>query len=662
MDSGRLWQRRCAFAVTRSRNIKYAEDVRATIIKLLDECSLPRDALPYSDEFARMKTRFEKRGGRQVTDSEFWRMLSSIGKGGGLAKKTGKKRAPGTPRLTEEQQLEILRLFPDGIGDRDHLPYTAQFDELHRRFGKLTGRRLTKHEFWRVVSRVAKLSRKPKPLFQTAPLGGLPAELVQFLERTNPWWKAQPTREVKRFKRWAFKEVLSRLKADIAPVVVIRGPRRVGKSTIQEQVIEHLLLIERVGPQRILRVQFDEVPGLGVLKNPVDAIVRWYEDNVLHETVNALARRGDVVYLLFDELQNLTSWSDQLKALVDHVSARTFVTGSSALRIARGRDSLAGRMTPIELGPLRLGEIAGIRGLRELPTFAPESSLEDWKNKEFWLDLVAFGRRHTRIRDKTFGYFSALGGYPICHTAAVSDINLIRQQIVGEVVTKTIEFDAAHRPHTPAIDPQFLRETFRRICRYAGQHVRPRALAQEIGAVLQTAVTDAKVNEAIQFLTDSMLVHAIPPLEMLQKRQKSSAKLCLCDHFVRNGVLQETIPLAPASLANASEAVCGAAGHLIESVLGYYLRGIPGLDIAWFPSREREPEIDFVLTIGTQRIPVEVKYRRGGPKGDDFAGINSFCGKEHYSAPFGLVITQQTEGSIGDHTIAVPAASFLLVR
>jgi len=114
-------------------------------------------------------------------------LLSKIGKYGDAAGNGQRKTAPRTKSLTTEQQLEMLRLFPDGIGHRDNLPYTPEFDQLRRRFSDLTRTRLTPHEFWRATSRVAKLSRKPKPLFETAPLGGLPLEMVHYLERTNPW-------------------------------------------------------------------------------------------------------------------------------------------------------------------------------------------------------------------------------------------------------------------------------------------------------------------------------------------------------------------------------------------------------------------------------------------------------------------------------------------
>lgn len=58
--------------------------------------------------------------------------------------------------------------------------------------------------------------------------------------------------------------------------------------------------------------------------------------------------------------------------LVDIGRVRALVTGSSALRIEAGRDSLAGRITTFEMGPLLLREIAEIRGIDRLaPVFLP---------------------------------------------------------------------------------------------------------------------------------------------------------------------------------------------------------------------------------------------------------------------------------------------------
>ena len=622
---------------------------------------MPRDALPYTVEFDRLKSKFDRRFRRASRHAHFWRILEKVGKRGGLARAGSRKKTVPAPRLTTEQQLEVLRLFPDGIGNRDQLPYTQEFDHLRSRFSQLTGTTLKKRDFWRALSRVGKRSRKPQPLFDTAPLGGLPADLVQLLELQNPWWSGKPLKPIPLFRRWACDEVMRRLQSTLTPIVAVRGPRQVGKTTVQEQLIEEMLRLKQIEPARIFRVQFDEVPSLGSFNQPVLALVRWYEKNILRGSLNASARSGEPAYLFFDEVQNLKAWDPQLKTLVDHASAKTLVTGSSALRIAGGQDSLAGRASVVQMGPLRLHEIAGMRQLGTLPPFRRDAQIEVWTDRAFWLDLLRHARQYQRVLKKSFDAFSELGGYPICHNGAEQRLNLSRR-IVDTVIDRTFLHDLKAGPQGRRRDRGVLEETFKLICRYAGQPVSPRRIREEIAQVLGAGVRQKLVSDAIRFLASALLVHEIPPLEVLTKKQSHPCKLCLCDHFVREAWLQERIPIAPRELARANQAVSTIAGHIVESIIGCYLEGIQGLEVSWFPPRHGEPEIDFVLTIGMQRIPIEVKYRRGAVKPSDIEGIRSFCSQQKYNAPFGLLVTQEFAGVMDNTIIAIPAYVLLTVQ
>lgn len=175
-------------------------------------------------------------------------------------------------------------------------------------------------------------------------------------------------------------------------------------------------------------------------------------------------------------------------------------------------------------------------------------------------------------------------------------------------------------------------------------------------------VPPKSVHNAVRFLADALLVQEVFPMEANAKRQSHSPKLCLCDHYVREAWLQEKLPFSISALATAREEICTAAGHLIESDIGYYLKGIPGLNVSWFPKRGDEPEVDFVLTIGERRIPIEVKYRRGAVKPEHLKGLQSFCGQGKYNAPFGLLITQDTAGIVAENIIALPAYGLLSMR
>ena len=65
--------------------------------------------------------------------------------------------------------------------------------------------------------------------------------LDSFLRESNPWWEQKPGPVLPPYKRWAFNITMSKFQRGLAPVIVIRGPRQVGKTTLQLQIIEELI-------------------------------------------------------------------------------------------------------------------------------------------------------------------------------------------------------------------------------------------------------------------------------------------------------------------------------------------------------------------------------------------------------------------------------------
>jgi predicted AAA+ superfamily ATPase len=211
-------------------------------------------------------------------------------------------------------------------------------------------------------------------------------------------------------------------------------------------------------------------------------------------------------------------------------------------------------------------------------------------------------------------------------------------------------------------DAKLLEEVFRLCCRYAGQTPGPNVFVPETRQVLRIEFTWSRILRYLQYLDDSLLLRLIPPLELRLKRQASPAKVCLCDHALRASWLQEIVPIDQQGLA-ANPDLMLLAGHLAESVLGYFLSTIPNLDVAYFPARGIEPEVDFVLTIGTRRIPVEVKYRRKVDYHEDTRGLRAFLEKTVYNAPFGLLVTLDDEVTVYDpRIIPISLSSFLWMR
>ncbi|MBN2577608.1 MAG: ATP-binding protein [Pirellulales bacterium] len=487
--------------------------------------------------------------------------------------------------------------------------------------------------------------------------GELPDRTVEILEFFNPWWRGKPAPEPPLFRRDQFKEIWRRLQNKTSPVVAIRGPRRVGKTTIQRQLIEQLLYLDGIPPERILRVQYDEVPQLGVIQQPILSIVRWYEKQVLRDSINHLARLKKPVYLLFDEIQDLQTWAPELKSLVDHTDCRTLITGSSSLRIRRGLEVLAGRMNVLEMGPLHLREIAEIRKLGHLSAFSGTEDPRNWIRRDFWLQFLRYTKKHHRLIHRAFDLYDQQGGFPECHYPLGATRTELTEKIASFVIAKTFE-DVPVRSSGQAWDKQLLRETFRQVCIGVGQGIKPENIRNNIRQIHEAGVTNAVIYETLDYLVDSMLVHRIEPEPLSKKKKRNGAKYCLCDHFVREVWLQERIPLAPQRLQSVAQPIAALAGHVMESIIGYFLEGLQGIDLYWFPERENEQEIDYVLTIGQHHIPLEVKYTRKITR-DDIKGLASFCGQKKYNAPFGLIITQEKAGLLAENIIAIPAASFL---
>lgn len=179
----------------------------------------------------------------------------------------------------------------------------------------------------------------------------LPTEVVEDLRRQNPWWEGRAMPVLPPHRRHLVRQIHSRLEWKLAPVVVVRGPRQIGKTTAQEHVIQDLLQAG-INGRRILRVQFDDLSELGGFGSPILRLADWFERNILKKTLNDAAHAGEPAYVFLDEVQNLENWAPQLKSLVDSSSVQVIVTGSSALRIEAGRDSLAGRITSLESGTL----------------------------------------------------------------------------------------------------------------------------------------------------------------------------------------------------------------------------------------------------------------------------------------------------------------------
>ena len=489
----------------------------------------------------------------------------------------------------------------------------------------------------------------------------LPSGLPENLRRQNPWWEGKPLPVQPSHKRHLVRQIQRCLGSSIAPITVVRGSRQIGKTTAQFHVIEDLLN-HGVAPQRIFRAQFDELPSLRKMREPILRLADWFENSILEKSLNQAARDGEVAYFFLDEVQNLEEWAPQLKSLVDSTTVKVVVTGSSALRIEQGRDSLAGRIHSLEVGVLSLTEIAAIRGIGRLEPFLSEEGVRPLQDIEFWKRLHQYGVDNKSIRDISFKAFSERGGYPLVHNLANEDWSILADQLNETIIKRVIQHDLRLGDRGRKRDPELLEELFKLCCRYDGQTPSLSLLAQEVRTALNANIGAQRISTYLRFLADTLLIYLVHPLELRLKRKKGSPKLCLVDHGLRASWLGENIPLDPEALASQPH-LTTLAGHIVEGVFGSVASSIQGLDVAHFPERGSEREVDFVLTIGTIRIPVEIKYQRKIDTHRDTVGLRGFIEKTVNNATFGILICQTDESVVQDpRIVTLPLSTFMLLR
>jgi len=491
------------------------------------------------------------------------------------------------------------------------------------------------------------------PLF-----GQLPLELSENLRALNPWWRNEPALPLPIFRRWPFPRLKHLINQGMTPATVLRGPRRVGKTVLLRQIIEDMIE-QGVSPSRILYVPFDDLPTFTGISEPVLAIARWFEREVLGRSFNAAAKEGAPAFLFFDEIQNLDAWAEQTKNLCDNHAVRVLVTGSSSLRIEAGRDSLAGRVTTLDLGPLLLREIAELRFGHSASPFWADDGFDALLRMDFWKAANENGNREAQIRLDSFRAFSDRGAYPIAQEKHTTPWHEVADYLNETVIKRAIQHDLRMGPRGQKRDEKLLEEVFRMVCRYAGQTPGQSVFVPEIQQALAGNIGWGRILNYLKFLDGTLLVRLVQPMELRLKRRKSPPKVCLCDHALRASWLQEIVPLDVDGLS-ANPHLSDLAGHLAESSLGYFLASIPNLGVAHFPARGAEPEVDFVITVGMHRIPVEVKYRKRIDAHEDTRGLRAFLEKTVYNAPLGLLVTLQDGVKVSDPRIVPISLSSLL--
>ena len=407
------------------------------------------------------------------------------------------------------------------------------------------------------------------------------------LFESNPWWRQKL--EINYKDREIYQKLQKYM--EVKQIIAMTGLRRVGKTTIMLKIIKENI-DSGFAPDNIVYFSFDNFRDLD-LSELIEVYFEEYDKDV--EISKYL--------FLFDEVQKVNNWEEQVKRLYDlHVNFKIIISGSESLFIRKkSKESLAGRMFEFKVEPLTFKEFLSFKGLNLKPTGLYEKEL-------------------LRI----FEEFMFSGGFPELVDMKDKDFikNYIREAVVEKILFRDIPLIY------PIRDVSILESIFKIISGNPGQIIEINRLASEVG------LSRRVVSLYISYLENSFLIKKI--FNFSRNQRKTAKKL------------KKYYPTIPAlGFIYGNEDV---KPKIFENIIVLQ----SGANFFWRDAYKNE--VDIVLDEG-KIIPLEVKY--GEIK--DIDGMFKFMDLFNVEEGFVISRDKEKEQKIGNKRISViPAWKWFL--
>jgi len=459
--------------------------------------------------------------------------------------------------------------------------------------------------------------------------------ILKVLRAFNPWWVNGNVNKafIKEYKRFAYYEAMKRINDEkVRRNVVLTGARRVGKTTIQYQMIESLLE-SGVSPDRIIFISLDH-PMLKLAG--VNEVLECYHENIHAE---------QDVYYFFDEIQYAADWDAWLKTIYDtQPETKVIATGSASPVLTRGsKESGVGRWTVIQVPTLSFYEYCSLIGLDDLdlePTLKPTMLLKYTQQERMQImSKLSSVQNH-------FNRYLQVGGFP---ELALADDDMFAQQIMREdVVDKVLKRDL------PALynirNATELERIFLYLCNVSSDIVAIDAMTKELNGVSRQTV-----QNYIEYLQSANLIYLSYPVALDGKKiLKARPKIYIADAAIRNAVLMDNEILTnPVEMGKMVET------SVYKHVAAFYYQ--KATRVGYYRGGGKNKEIDIVVDYpDIKNILIEVKYRESAPISDSDAIV------EHSDKAVSAIIITKRIDDFGEHVsgdgkklLRIPAFAFL---
>ncbi len=356
-------------------------------------------------------------------------------------------------------------------------------------------------------------------------------------------------------------------------IQVIYGPRQIGKTTLVRQIIKDLNY-----PYSI--VAADAVPASDQV---------WIAQHWENARTKQLLSPDTPYLLVFDEVQKIDNWSEQVKAewdrdTVNELDIRVILLGSSRLMLQQGlTESLAGRFEAMYLGHWSYAE------MKEAFDLTPEEYI--------WF-----------------------GGYPGA-IMLKEDEDRWKSYVRDSLLETSISRDILML--TRVDKPALMKRLFEIGSSYSGQVL---SYTKVMGQLADAGNTTTLANY-LELLHEAGLLGGLEKYSPnLIRKRSSSPKFMVHNTAIMSGISNETFETLQADHK--------AWGRWVESAVGAHLlnQSFKDKKISIYYWREGKDEVDFVVEYKKRIIALEVKTS----KVRGLAGLNAFA--KNYRPEKALVI------------------------
>ncbi|MBI5046999.1 ATP-binding protein, partial [Candidatus Micrarchaeota archaeon] len=372
----------------------------------------------------------------------------------------------------------------------------------------------------------------------------------------------------------------------------------------KESQIVSLCGLRRVGKTTILQKIIQDL----LKENQPDSILYFsfddFQDLELFDVLDGFKEihQKEPRFLIFDEIQKLPNWAEKVKIFYDTKKYKIFISGSESLFLRKGsRESLAGRIYEFEVKKLSFVEYLNFVGKGEM---IKKPQLYDMELK---IEL---------------SHYLLTGGFP--ELIGKEDRELIRQYLKTAIIEKIVFKDMTKI--YPIENPAQLIAILDILIDNPGMIVDFSSLSQELGISRQT------LSKYFEYLE---MAHLVVKLYNFSRNRITSEKS-----------LKRFYPtfLSPVLIEESEEKT----GKLIETTC------VLATDTKFFWRDKYKDEVDIILQLEKEIIPVEIKYRNQPSQNK---GLQKFCKK--YKCKDAIVVTKDKRGK-KEEVRFVPVYEFLL--